>query len=310
MLAQNNNNNHRAQHHNVPEGFQKKLENFNKLRPPTFDHSADPMDADNWLREIEKKLELTELSEEECVTVAAHQLIGTASAWWGSYCDSHPNLLHIGWDGFVEAFRDHHILEVVMDRKADEFRHLKMGGMSVQEYANRFQELMRYVSDDTKTEKKKVYWFRKGLHRGMAHHLAAHDFPTLRSIIDKALIVDRSSLEYVEVCERKKKCTDQAGRSGPPQRQRIGFPHGYQSQPRHYSTQPQQQNRTNLGGSGEPCNWRPRLPPQAADRAKVTCFNCHQVGHKSFECPQQVQPGGQNRSSQYQTPAKAPAPGG
>jgi hypothetical protein len=31
MLAQNNNNNHRAQHHNVPEGFHKKVENFNKL---------------------------------------------------------------------------------------------------------------------------------------------------------------------------------------------------------------------------------------------------------------------------------------
>jgi hypothetical protein len=73
LLAQNNNNNnHRGQHRNVPEGFQKKVENFNKLRPPTFDHSTDPMDADNWLREIEKKLELIELTEEECVTVAAH----------------------------------------------------------------------------------------------------------------------------------------------------------------------------------------------------------------------------------------------
>jgi hypothetical protein len=70
MLAQNNNN-HITQHCNIPEGFQKKVENFNKLRPLTFDHSMDPMDADNWLREIEKKLELTEFTEEECVTVAA-----------------------------------------------------------------------------------------------------------------------------------------------------------------------------------------------------------------------------------------------
>jgi hypothetical protein len=60
LLAQNHNkNNHRGQHRNVPEGFQKKVENFNKLRLPTFDHFADPMDADNWQREIEKKLELT-----------------------------------------------------------------------------------------------------------------------------------------------------------------------------------------------------------------------------------------------------------
>jgi hypothetical protein len=131
LLAQNNNNNPRGQHRNELEGFQKKVENFNKLRLPTFDHSADPMDTDNWLREIEKKLELTELTEEECVTMVAHQLIGTASAWWDNYCDSHPDPLHIGWDEFMEAFWNHHIPEAVMDRKADEFRHLNMGGMSV-----------------------------------------------------------------------------------------------------------------------------------------------------------------------------------
>jgi hypothetical protein len=127
LLAQNNNkNNHSGQHYNVLEGFQKKVENFNKLRPPTFDHSADLMDANNWLRKIEKKLELTELTEEQCVTVAAHQLISTASVWWDSYCDSHPDPLHIEWDEFVEAFRNHHIPKAVMDRKADDFRHLKM----------------------------------------------------------------------------------------------------------------------------------------------------------------------------------------
>jgi hypothetical protein len=31
LLAQNNNNNHKAQYRNLPEGFQKKVENFNKL---------------------------------------------------------------------------------------------------------------------------------------------------------------------------------------------------------------------------------------------------------------------------------------
>jgi hypothetical protein len=136
--------------------------------------------------------------------------------------------LHIGWDEFVEAFRNHHIPEAVMNRKADEFRHLKMGGMFVQEYANRFQELMRYVPNDTNTEKK-VYWFRKGLHKGMAHHLSSHDCLMLRSIIDKALIIDRSRLEYIEVRGSKSKRTNQAGRSGPPQRQRTGNSQGHQS---------------------------------------------------------------------------------
>jgi hypothetical protein len=82
---------------------------------------------------------------------------------------------------------------------------------------------MRYVPDDTDIEKKKVYWFRQGLHKGIAHHLSAHDCPTLRSIIDKALIIERSMLEYLEVRGSKSKHTDQAGRLGPPQRQRTGY---------------------------------------------------------------------------------------
>jgi hypothetical protein len=46
--------------------------------------------------------------------------------------------------------------------------------------------------------------------------LSAHDFSTLRSIIDKALIVERSRLEYMEVHGSKSKRTDRAGRSGAP----------------------------------------------------------------------------------------------
>jgi hypothetical protein len=70
MLVQNNNN--RVQNRNPPEGFQKKVENINKMCLSTFGHSEDPMDVGNLLREIEKKLELTELTEEECVAVAVH----------------------------------------------------------------------------------------------------------------------------------------------------------------------------------------------------------------------------------------------
>jgi hypothetical protein len=155
-----------------------------------------------------------------------------------------------------------------MDRKADEFRHLKMGGMSVQEYANRYQELMRYVPDDTDTEKKKVYWFRKGLHKGMAHHLSTHDCPTLRSIINKALIVERSRLEYMEVRGSKSKCTNQAGAQVHPRgrghvtlratrhsRGTTPLSHSHRAEPTQEAVRTEQ--------------LRPRPPPQSADRAKV-----------------------------------------
>ena len=49
------------------------MEGFLKLRPPTFDSSDDdPIAAEDWLREMEKKLYLTTCSNEECVEVIAH----------------------------------------------------------------------------------------------------------------------------------------------------------------------------------------------------------------------------------------------
>ena len=39
--------------------FQRKLEGFLKLRPPTYDGTdPDPLVADDWLKETEKKLDL------------------------------------------------------------------------------------------------------------------------------------------------------------------------------------------------------------------------------------------------------------
>jgi hypothetical protein len=69
-------------HGGQPNDFQRKLEGFLKLRPPTFDYiDDDPIATEDWLREIEKKLDLTTCTDEECVGVTNHQLTGAVCAW-------------------------------------------------------------------------------------------------------------------------------------------------------------------------------------------------------------------------------------
>ena len=59
--------------------FQRKLEGFLKLRPPTYDGTDhDSLVADDWLKEMEKKLDLTTFTDEESVGAATHQLTGAA----------------------------------------------------------------------------------------------------------------------------------------------------------------------------------------------------------------------------------------
>jgi hypothetical protein len=72
------------------EDLMQKIERFIRLKPPTFSCSDDPLDADDWLRVIETKLDLTNYTDEECVAIATHQLKGSAKSWWDNYSDFHP----------------------------------------------------------------------------------------------------------------------------------------------------------------------------------------------------------------------------
>ena len=76
---------------------------------------------------MEKKLDLTTCSNEECVGIIAHQLTSGARAWWYSYCDTHANPVHISWEEFIEAFHEHHMPEDVMDAKVGEFHNISQG---------------------------------------------------------------------------------------------------------------------------------------------------------------------------------------
>jgi hypothetical protein len=49
--------------------------------PTTFSHAKDPIDVEDWLKVVEKKLVITQCTDREKVLFAAHQLFGTAANW-------------------------------------------------------------------------------------------------------------------------------------------------------------------------------------------------------------------------------------
>ena len=58
---------------------------FQKTNPPIFTSSDEPLDADDWLRDIERRLNTMECSDKERVLFATHQLQGPAAAWWVAF---------------------------------------------------------------------------------------------------------------------------------------------------------------------------------------------------------------------------------
>jgi hypothetical protein len=50
------------------------------------------MDANDWLKSVEKKLQVVQCNNREKVLLASHQLFGPAANWWDAYVEAHRNL--------------------------------------------------------------------------------------------------------------------------------------------------------------------------------------------------------------------------
>jgi hypothetical protein len=98
-----------------------------------FTKAEDPLDADVWLRVVESKFPLlTGACPDDAKTrFAAEQLRGLARTWWDHF---HAVLTAdhvVTWEEFKTAFRGHHILAEILDRKLNEFLALTQGTRTV-----------------------------------------------------------------------------------------------------------------------------------------------------------------------------------
>jgi hypothetical protein len=77
-----------AQPQALPPPPRDMLGDFQRTKPPTFSHVVEPMDADDWLKFVEKKLQVVQYNNQEKVLLASHQLSGPATDWWDAYVES------------------------------------------------------------------------------------------------------------------------------------------------------------------------------------------------------------------------------
>jgi hypothetical protein len=146
-----------------PPPHQSRLAEFLRTHPTTFSQAMDPMDAEDWLKGVEKKLVIAQCTDREKVLFAAHQLYGTAANWWETYCNTHVDVDTITWNKFKARFHTHYVPRGTMKLKKKEFTDLKQGGMTVNEYLNSLIQLSRYSPDDFNTDEKKQDMFLNGL---------------------------------------------------------------------------------------------------------------------------------------------------
>jgi hypothetical protein len=90
---------------------------FMSPKPPTFSHSPDPLQADDWIKTVDKMLNLAQCTDREKVLYASGRLEGTTADWWDAYTAAHDNPDAISWQEFRSKFREQHIPKGLMKLK-------------------------------------------------------------------------------------------------------------------------------------------------------------------------------------------------
>ena len=88
-----------------------------RLNPTTYRNSEQPLDADDWLRDIAYEMESASVAPASYVTFATYFLKGPAAQWWSTHRHSLPAGTIVTWDDFQIAFHARYIPQGTMDRK-------------------------------------------------------------------------------------------------------------------------------------------------------------------------------------------------
>jgi hypothetical protein len=66
------------------------LSDFQNTRPLPFASAAKPMDAEDWLRDTERKLDAVDCNDEEKLWYISYMLTGPAACWWETVLTMKP----------------------------------------------------------------------------------------------------------------------------------------------------------------------------------------------------------------------------
>ena len=123
------------------------IRDFLQLNPRSFDSTPEPLDADDWVRDVNRMLNTAGVTLGDKVRFATHLLKGGSAAWWENFLEMCPAKANVTWEEFVEAFRSHHIPEGLMDRMKEKFCNLVQGNRDVVGYSIEFARLARYAGE-------------------------------------------------------------------------------------------------------------------------------------------------------------------
>ncbi|KAK1628088.1 hypothetical protein QYE76_002403 [Lolium multiflorum] len=184
------------------EGRGVTLSDFQNARPLPFASAPEPMDAEDWLMDTERKLRTVGCNDEEKIRYATYLLSGPAASWWENLVAVHPPEKVFTWEEFKKKFRDAHVPESVVELKKREFDELHQNTAPIMQYVRDFNRLSRYAPEEVDTDEKRKKRFMKGMNPYMKMQLRLARTAEFQELIDSAITFED---DYRQVQEDRRK---------------------------------------------------------------------------------------------------------
>ena len=149
------------------------------------------MVADHWFMQVEKVLEVMEITSDTTrIRLAAFQLEGEAQVWW-NWAKTSRDLEAMTWEEFHDLFMGKYFPDTARHAKAQEFLELKQGTMTVLDYVARFTELTCFTDDYVATDMAKVRRFKNGLKLSIQGRIVGLRLQDMDSMVRTTLTIER-----------------------------------------------------------------------------------------------------------------------
>lgn len=250
------------------------LREFLQLKPSIFSGSANPIDAEDWLNEMEKDFEAMHCPVQEKVTLATFKLQGGAFDWWDARKKKYPEGSLVTWELFKEEFYKKYFPATIQLKMELEFLQLKQDRKNVAEYEIEFSRLARYAQAYVQEDGIKACRFEQGLRQPIKARVEVFELKSFREVVNKALAVEQAYIEErIEIEHKRKKL-------------RMDSLHQVDNQIEIHKDNNQNQRAPLLYKAIIKCvicqgnHWASQR-----EHRKGRCFGCGKSGHVYGQCP-------------------------
>ncbi|GMN24879.1 hypothetical protein TIFTF001_050351 [Ficus carica] len=251
------------------------------MKAPEFEGSTNPIDADNWLIDLQVILNFLRLSDQEKILCASFVLKKDARLWWETV-QIRWDVTQMTWEDFVDEFKEKYFNIEDMEAQQDELSNFRQGNLSVAEAVQKFEQLARLCPHIFSSERDKVRKMMKMFRSDLAVVINSGQYPptTVADCVSRAVRAEywvgqnreQRAKFYQEKREEKAQIKQNQVKQGQTSQQKgQGGPSG-QNNNRQYGNN-QQKRKWNAGRQGNQQNF-PQKKNTPNSSSYPTCQKC------------------------------------